>query len=156
MAVLETEPEVSDKPGAMPLTSANGKIQLQTVTFGYEREKPVLRNLSLEVQPGECLAIVGSSGAGKTTLAGLVPRFFDPDQGRILVDGQDVREVRLADLRRHLNSDADSAEADAIEFDPQMWRLLPASPGYRQGPGGEDFGADVDRVARTAAAKKND
>src|SRR5438093_2928783 len=103
MAVLETEPEVADKPGAMPLTSANGKIQLQAVTFGYEREKPVLRNLSLEVQPGECLAIVGSSGAGKTTLAGLVPRFFDADQGRILVDGQDVREVRLADLRRQVS-----------------------------------------------------
>ncbi|PYJ05111.1 MAG: ABC transporter ATP-binding protein, partial [Verrucomicrobia bacterium] len=75
----------------------------QTVTFGYEREKPVLRNLSLEVQPGECLAIVGSSGAGKTTLAGLVPRFFDPDQGQVLVDGQDVREVRLADLRRQVS-----------------------------------------------------
>ena len=92
--VMEAERVVTDKPGAVALTGARGEVQFQNVTFGYERERPVLRDVSLEVEPGQTVALVGVTGAGKSTLLSLVPRFFDPWQGRVLVDGQDVREVR--------------------------------------------------------------
>ncbi|MDB6067804.1 MAG: transporter related [Pedosphaera sp.] len=101
--VLETEPEIADRPGALPMSPVKGHIQIERVTFGYHSEQSVLRDISLEVKPGQCVAIVGSSGAGKSTLAGLVPRFFDPNQGRVLVDGKDVREVRLEALRQNVS-----------------------------------------------------
>jgi ATP-binding cassette subfamily B protein len=97
--VLETEREVTDKPGAVALSSVRGHVQFENVTYGYEPERPVLRDVSIDVQPGETIALVGPTGAGKTTLLGLVPRFFDPWQGRVRLDGQDVREIRLKSLR---------------------------------------------------------
>ncbi len=102
MEVLEGEPEVAQKAHAMPLPFVRGQIQIETVTFGYHPEQPILKNISLEIMPGQCLAIVGSSGAGKSTLAGLIPRFYDPWQGRVILDGKDVREVRLEDLRQQV------------------------------------------------------
>jgi ATP-binding cassette subfamily B protein/subfamily B ATP-binding cassette protein MsbA len=102
LTVLETEPEVTDKPGALPIHSVRGHIQIENVEFGYEPGRPVLRGLSLEAEPGQCLALVGASGSGKSTLAGLVARFHDPWQGRVLIDGKDVRDVRLSDLRRQV------------------------------------------------------
>jgi len=99
---LHAEREVADKPGAMALSSVRGHVQFQDVTFGYERDRPILRQVSLEVCPGETLAIVGATGEGKSTLVSLVPRFFDPWQGRVLVDGGDVRDVQLKSLRRHI------------------------------------------------------
>src|SRR5262249_11056282 len=74
----------------------------ENVTFGYEAGRPVLHSVCLEVLPGETLAIVGATGAGKTTLASLVPRVFDPWSGRVLLDGQDARHVLLATLRRQV------------------------------------------------------
>jgi ATP-binding cassette subfamily B protein/subfamily B ATP-binding cassette protein MsbA len=103
MEVLDTEPEVSDKPDAYPLRSVIGDIELQKVTFGYDSQKPVLRNVSLQIKPGERVAIVGSSGAGKSTLVGLVLRFYDPWQGRVLIDGKDARDVRMQDLRENVS-----------------------------------------------------
>ena len=99
LEVLDTPAEVVDRPGAPALPPARGHVRLEEVTFGYEAERPVLRAVSLEAKPGETIALVGATGAGKTTLVNLIPRFFDPWQGRVLVDGHDVREVRLPSLR---------------------------------------------------------
>src|SRR5439155_696562 len=100
--ILQTEREVADRPDARALSSVSGQVQIQDVTFGYERDRPILRHVSLEVCPGETVAIVGATGAGKSTLVSLVPRFFDPWEGRVLVDGCDVRGVQLKSLRRHI------------------------------------------------------
>jgi len=100
--VLQSEREVRDKPGAMALGAARGQVQFENVTFGYEAERPVIRDISFEVQPGETVALVGATGAGKSTLLSMVPRFFDPWQGRVLVDGNDVQDVQLNSLRRNV------------------------------------------------------
>lgn len=99
MDVLQAQPEVTDKPGARPLPPVRGHIRLENVTFGYEPEHPVLHNVSLEALPGQTVAIVGPTGAGKSTLVGLIPRFFDPWEGRVTVDGHDLRDVQLKSLR---------------------------------------------------------
>jgi ATP-binding cassette subfamily B protein/subfamily B ATP-binding cassette protein MsbA len=77
-------------------------VQIENVTFGHEPGRPILRNVSLEARPGETVAIVGATGAGKSTLVSLVPRFFDPWEGRVMLDGHDVREVQLKSLRRQI------------------------------------------------------
>jgi ATP-binding cassette subfamily B protein/subfamily B ATP-binding cassette protein MsbA len=99
LEILGEGPEVKDRPDALPLPSVEGALCLEDVTFGYEAGRPVLQNVSLEVQPGQTVALVGATGAGKTTLASLLPRFFDPWEGRVLIDGRDVRQLRLKDLR---------------------------------------------------------
>jgi ATP-binding cassette subfamily B protein/subfamily B ATP-binding cassette protein MsbA len=100
--ILESEREVLDKPGAVPLASSRGHVQLENVSFGYEINRPILRHISLEIRPCETMALVGATGAGKTTLAGLIPRFFDPWEGRVAVDGMDLREVQLKSLRTQI------------------------------------------------------
>ncbi len=102
LEVLEPEPELRDRPGAVKLPPVRGHVCLENLTFGYEPDRPVLRGVSLEVCPGQIVAIVGYTGSGKTTLVSLVPRFFDPWQGRVLVDGRDVRDVQLNSLRRQI------------------------------------------------------
>jgi ATP-binding cassette subfamily B protein len=102
MEVLDVPPEVADRPGAAGLRAVRGHVCLQDVTFGYDPGRPVLRGVSLEAYPGEMVAIVGPAGAGKTTLVGLVPRFFDAWSGRVTVDGRDVRDIRLRSLREHI------------------------------------------------------
>ncbi len=100
--ILEKEPAVKDRPGATPLPAARGHVRLEDVTFGYEPERPILRGISLEVLPGQTIAFVGATGAGKTTLASLIPRFFDPDEGRVTIDGLDIREVQVKSLRAQI------------------------------------------------------
>ena len=96
---LMAEPnEIIDRKDGPPLESFEEAIEFRGVTFGYDRQV-VLHNLDLEVKRGEMIALVGPSGAGKSTLANLLPRFFDPDQGKVLLDGRDIREVPLASLR---------------------------------------------------------
>ncbi len=102
VSVLEAEREVTDRPGAPALPRLRGAVTLERVSFGYEPARPVLREVSLEVRPGETLAIVGPTGAGKSTLVSLVPRFIDPWRGRVLVDGRDVREVQVKSLREQV------------------------------------------------------
>lgn len=97
--VMHAEREVTDPPGAQALPRPKGGVRFENVTFGYEPERPVLHQISLDVPPGETIALVGATGAGKTTLISLIPRFFDPWHGRVLLDGHDVREVRLKSLR---------------------------------------------------------
>ena len=102
MEVLEEEPEVRDRLDARPLPRIRGHLRLENVTFGYDPGRAVLNGISLDVEPGCRLAIVGPTGAGKSTLASLVPRFYDPWQGRVMIDGHDLREVKLSSLRSQI------------------------------------------------------
>jgi len=97
--LLDLEPEVRERPGARVLGAVRGEIAFEGVTFGYrEGPLPAVRDLSFQVAPGQLVALVGPSGAGKTTVTYLVPRFYDPQLGRVLVDGQDVRDVTQESL----------------------------------------------------------
>jgi ATP-binding cassette subfamily B protein/subfamily B ATP-binding cassette protein MsbA len=97
---LETPPEIADRPGVQPPATIRGEVQLEEVVFGYEPGRPVLQGINLRAVPGETIALVGSTGAGKTTLVNLIPRFFDPWEGRVLIDGRDVRELPVASVRQ--------------------------------------------------------
>ena len=107
LEVLGVEEEVTDVLDSRPLSpaqpGAGASISFENVTFGYDKGRPVLKNISLDVQPGETIAIVGPSGAGKSTLTALIPRFFDPWEGRILFEGRDLREIELASLRAQVS-----------------------------------------------------
>jgi ATP-binding cassette subfamily B protein len=98
-ALLDQPEEVAERPDARPLQRAAGAIVFRDVSFGYRDEHRVLRGLSFEIRPGARLGVVGPSGAGKTTLLHLLMRFHDPAEGRVLLDGRDLRDYRLADLR---------------------------------------------------------
>lgn len=100
--IMDTEPDVRDKPGAVALGRARGHVTIENATFGYEVNRPVIRGVSLDITPGKTIALVGPTGAGKTTVAGLLPRFFDPWEGRVLVDGRDVRDAQLKSLRQNV------------------------------------------------------
>ena len=100
--ILETRREVDDRPHARPLTRVSGHIAIEHVTFGYEAGRPVLHDVTFDVRPGETVAIIGATGAGKSTIAGLVPRFYDPWSGRVTLDGVDLRDLELRSLRSHV------------------------------------------------------
>jgi len=100
--IIETEPEVKDKPNAIELKNIKGHIKFENVYFGYEKDKPILKNINLEIKPGETVALLGPTGSGKSTLIRLLMRFYDVTSGRILVDGHDIRDVKLKSLRRHI------------------------------------------------------
>ncbi|MBW3614909.1 MAG: ABC transporter ATP-binding protein/permease [Actinobacteria bacterium] len=100
--LLDTEPSVSEAPDAVELPPVEGEVTFCDVDFQYRRGEPVLRQVNLHVPAGEVLALVGSTGAGKSTLAKLIPRLYDPASGRVLIDGHDVRKVTLASLRRQV------------------------------------------------------
>ncbi len=102
MDVLEEEPEVLDSPGATPLPKVEGQVRFEDVRFSYGTGPEVLHGLDLEVLPGTTVALVGHTGAGKSTIAKLLARFYDPTAGRITIDGHDLRDVTQASLRRQL------------------------------------------------------
>jgi subfamily B ATP-binding cassette protein MsbA len=97
--LLDMESRVRDRPGARKAPPFEGRLQFENVTFSYDGRTPVLRNVSFAVEPGQVVAIVGPSGTGKTTIAGLVPRFFEPQSGRITIDGTEIGEFTLKSLR---------------------------------------------------------
>lgn len=100
--VLDTQPDIADAPDAAPLPAVQGAVMFEGVSFHYQNGPPVIHDLSLQIEPGQVVALVGPSGAGKTTLASLIPRFYDVQSGRVRIDGHDVRGVRLRDLRAHI------------------------------------------------------
>jgi len=97
--ILDTAPQIVQAEKPRPLTAAKGAIRFENVTFGYNRHEPVIKGVSFEVRPGEHIGVVGKSGSGKTTLVNLLARFYDVDEGRVLIDGVDVRDLDLNDLR---------------------------------------------------------
>ena len=99
LELLDTRRDVDDRPGARHVPRLAGHVRLEQVTFGYEPRRPVFERLSVEVAPNEMVAIVGPTGAGKSTLISLVPRFYDPWSGRVTIDGIDVRDIELKSVR---------------------------------------------------------
>ena len=139
--ILEAEPEVRERDGAHALPTAHGHIVYEDVTFAYEPGRPVLSHVSFEARPGEIVAIVGPTGAGKSTLASLALRLFDPDAGRVLIDGHDLRDVRLRSLREQV----------AIVFQEPF--ILPLSVAENIAYGRPDAARDdIVAAARAAAA----
>ena len=107
LEVLDADEEIRDAPGAIVLPAhvagKSGRISLEGVSFGYEPGRTVLHDINLDVEPGETIALVGPTGAGKTTLVSLIPRFFDPWQGRIVLDGIDIRDLKVTSLRKQIS-----------------------------------------------------
>jgi len=139
--LLDTKPEVTDLPGARDVREVAGSVRLEDVSFTYKAREDTLRSVSFEVGVGEAVAIVGPTGAGKTTLVNLIPRFYDPLQGSILIDGHDLRDMTQESLRSH------------ISLVPQEPLLFPASVAENIRYGRLDAThEDVEEAARAANA----
>jgi len=140
-AVLDRRPAIRDAAGALPLRVTQGEVRFEGVDFAYGTETPALHGIDLAVPAGRMVALVGHSGAGKSTLMNLIPRFYDPTAGRVLIDGQDLRQVTLASLR------------GAIALVAQETRLFDdtVAANIAYGRPGTDR-AEVERAARAAAA----
>lgn len=102
LEIMRTEPGIKDSPEAKEVSDVKGRIDFENVSFDYGNGVPVLENINLHIAPGESLALVGPSGGGKTTMCQLIPRFYDVTGGRVLVDGEDVRNITQASLRRNI------------------------------------------------------
>jgi ATP-binding cassette subfamily B protein len=139
--VLDEPEEVADRPAAIELPAGDGAIRFEGVSFSYLPDRPVLEHLDLELEAGTTVALIGHTGAGKTTLSSLVPRFYDVDSGRVLVDGLDVRDVKLASLRR---------EIGVIAQDPFLFSTTVRDNIAFGLPDLTD--AEIERVARLAQA----
>ncbi len=100
--LLDTPIEIVERPSAYDVTDVKGRVQFDNVTFGYSSAEPVLHNINLDVAPGETIALVGPTGAGKSSIINLVARFYDPQEGKVTLDGHDLRDVTLSSLRRHI------------------------------------------------------
>lgn len=100
--LLQIKPEIADADDAVDAGCLKGDITFENVTFAYDGKEPVVRDFSLHIKAGESVAFVGSTGVGKSTLCNLLPRFYEPQQGRILIDGRDIRSMSLASLRRNI------------------------------------------------------
>ncbi|MGG6313298.1 ABC transporter ATP-binding protein [Paenibacillus macerans] len=102
LEIMDTEPDVADAPGATDAGKLRGDIDFDHISFGYDDTSRVLENVNLQIKAGETIAFVGPSGAGKTTLCSLLPRFYEVDGGKIAIDGKDIRSLTLASLRRNI------------------------------------------------------
>jgi len=138
---LDIEPEIRDTAGSRPLADGSGTLRLEHVTFAYGDEPPVLEGLSLEARRGEIVALVGPSGGGKTTTLALIPRFYDVGEGRVTIDGQDIRDVTLASLR---------AQIGLVTQEPFLFDdSIAANIGYSKAGASQ---AEIEAAARAAAA----
>jgi subfamily B ATP-binding cassette protein MsbA len=115
--VLQVEARVRDLPGARRASRFRGKIEFEHVTFAYDEKPPVLKDITFKIEAGKVAAIVGPSGAGKTTIISLIPRFYDPQSGRIKIDGVDIREYRLKSLREQISF----VLQDTLLFHASIW-----------------------------------
>lgn len=102
LEIIDTEPDIADKPDAVDVSSLRGDITFNNVSFGYDAGRPVLKNINLKVSAGETIAFVGPSGAGKTTICSLLPRFYEVTGGGISIDGTDIRDMKLNALRKQI------------------------------------------------------
>ncbi len=102
--LFDLRPDVHDRADARPVQNVRGHVRFEGVSFGYQPELTVLHDIDVEIQPGEMVALVGPSGAGKTSFAHLVPRYYDPRAGRVLLDGVDLRDLRMRELRAQIGS----------------------------------------------------
>ena len=100
--LLDTRPDVTDEPNAAPMPRIEGRVTFENVTFGYTADRPVLHDVSFEARPGEVFALVGHTGSGKSTIVSLIARFYQPNSGRVLVDGRDIRHVTGESLHRQM------------------------------------------------------
>ena len=138
---LDVRTEVADKPGAVVLPPFSKEIVFERVEFDYEPGLPLLREVNLRIARGEVVAIVGSSGAGKTSLANLIPRFFDVTKGRILIDGHDIRDVTASSLRAQIGM----VTQETILFNDTVFNNI----GYGRAP---QHAEEVEKAARVALA----
>ena len=99
---LDTQPDVVDQPGARAISRIEGRVEFRGATFAYDTGKPVLKDIDLVVEPGEMIGLAGHSGAGKSTLINLIARFYDVEEGAVLIDGHDIRDVELKSLRNQI------------------------------------------------------
>ena len=139
--LLDIEPEIKERTDTSALRLTGGEIRFEDVTFVYADGKPALQNIDLTVPSGRRVALVGSSGAGKSSLLNLIPRFYDPTSGRVLIDGQDIRTANLASVRRNIGL----VSQEATLFDD----TVRANIAYGR-PNATD--EEVERAARAAAA----
>ena len=102
LEIFDAEPDIQDRPGALNTFAPSGRLAVEGVTFSYDDGEPVLQDVSFTAEPGQTLAILGATGSGKSSLLHLIPRFYDVDEGRVTIDGVDVREVEQAELRKHI------------------------------------------------------
>lgn len=137
--ILAVERDLVDGTRVLPEKSVRGEVVFENVSFGYDPDQPVLRGVNLRVQPGQTVAVVGPSGAGKSTLISLLPRFYDPQQGRVLLDGMDVREMTLVSLRQQI----------AMVLQPPLIFPITIRENIAYGRPGASF-AEVERAARLA------
>jgi ATP-binding cassette subfamily B protein len=100
--LLDQQPDVADLPEAQPLPRIEGLVEFQSVTFGYNPERPVLHDVSFTAKPGQMFALVGATGSGKSSIVSLIARFYQPQKGRVLVDGRDIRHVTGESLHRQM------------------------------------------------------
>jgi len=120
LEVLETESDVKDAPGARRAPRFKGKIEFDDVTFCYEPDRPVLSNFSLQIEAGQSAALVGPTGAGKSSIVGLIPRFYDPTSGTIRIDGQDIRNFTQKSLREQVSL----VLQETVLFHGPVWRNI--------------------------------
>ncbi len=139
--VLDEPEEIVDRPDARSLPEGGGRIRFERVTFGYDADRPVLHELDFELEPGTTVALIGHTGSGKTTLTALVPRFYDVTAGRVLLDGADVRDITLAELRRAVG---------VVSQDPFLFSTTVSENIAFGNPGATE--EDVERAARMAQA----
>jgi ABC-type multidrug transport system fused ATPase/permease subunit len=139
--VMDEPEEIADRPDARELGAGEGRVRFESADFAYGLGRPVLENIDLELEPGRTVALIGHTGSGKTTLASLVPRFYDVAGGRLTVDGEDVRDLKLASLRRAIG---------IVSQDPFLFSATVRENIAFGAPNATD--ADVERAARLAQA----